>query len=269
MEHGLEYEHCGVRVRLLPDNNKARKLKYNLVAAREQGTDTLLTFGGAYSNHIRAVASAGAEHGFATIGVIRGEEHLPLNESLAFAAARGMRLVYLDRTTYREKHTPEVVARLHQEFGAFFLLPEGGSNEAAVRGCAELPADLEDGFDVICCAVGTGGTLAGIAAGLAPGRRAIGFAALKGGFLGDEVAALQRRTYGEVRGDWQVEDDFHCGGYAKSSPELREFVAAFEKEHGVALEPVYVAKMMLGLTRLIEAGRFAAGTRVVAVVTTG
>lgn len=265
----MEYEHCGVRVRLLPDSNKARKLKYNLVAAREQGADTLLTFGGAYSNHIRAVAAAGAEHGFATIGVIRGEEHLPLNESLAFAAARGMRLAYLDRTTYREKHSAEVVARLRDEFGAFYLLPEGGSNEAAVRGCAELPAELGDGFDVICCAVGTGGTLAGIAAGLAPGQRAIGFAALKGGFLGGEVAELQQRTYGRVFDTWDVEDDFHGGGYAKVSPELRDFMDAFEKEHDVALEPVYVAKMMLGLTRLIEAGRFVAGTRVIAVVTTG
>lgn len=265
----VEYQLQGVRVRLLPDSNKARKLKYNLVAARAEGSDTLLTFGGAYSNHIRAVARAGRDHGFATIGVVRGEEHLPLNESLAFAVSCGMRLTYLDRETYREKHSAAVVARLHEEFGDFYLLPEGGSNEAAVRGCAELPAELGDGFDVICCAVGTGGTLAGIAAGLAPGQRAVGFAALKGGFLGAEVAALQRRTYGKTVGDWHVEDDFHCGGYARTSPELRDFIAAFEKEHGVALEPVYVAKMLLGLTRLIEAGRFAEGTRIVAVVTSG
>jgi 1-aminocyclopropane-1-carboxylate deaminase len=265
----VEYLVRGVWVRLLPDSNKARKLKYNLVAARAEGARTLLTFGGAYSNHIRAVAAAGEENGFATIGVIRGEEHLPLNDSLAFAVSHGMRLTYLDRETYREKHSAAVVARLHEEFGDFYLLPEGGSNEAAVRGCAELPTEVGDGFDVICCAVGTGGTLAGIAAGLGPGRRAIGFAALKGGFLGAEVAALQRRTYGEVVGEWHVEDDFHCGGYAKTSPELLEFIAEFEKEHGVVVEPVYVAKMMLGLTRLIEAGRFAAGTRIVAVVTTG
>jgi 1-aminocyclopropane-1-carboxylate deaminase len=265
----LEYGLCGVRVRLVPDSNKARKLKYNLVAAHAQGSGTLLTFGGAYSNHIRAVAAAGEEHGFATIGVIRGEEHRPLNASLASAASRGMRLTYMDRETYREKHSAAVIARLHDEFGDFHLLPEGGSNEAAVRGCAELPAELGPAFDVICCAVGTGGTLAGIAAGLAPGQRAIGFAALKGGFLTAEVAALQRRTYGETVGAWHVEDDFHCGGYAKTNPELREFIAEFEKEHGVVLEPVYVAKMMLGLTRLIEAGRITEGTRLVAVVTSG
>lgn len=265
----MEYEVRGVRIRLLPDGNKARKLKYNLVAAREQRADTLLTFGGAYSNHIRAVAAAGAEHGFATIGVIRGEEHRPLNESLAAAAAHGMRLTYLDRSTYREKHTAAVEARLRAEFGPFYLLPEGGSNEAAVRGCAELPAELGPGFDVVCCAVGTGGTLAGISAGLAPGQRAIGFAALRGGFLGAEVADLQRRTYGKVFGNWHVEDDAHCGGYAKTNPELRAFIADFQVAHGVALEPVYVAKMLLGVTRLAEAGRIEAGTRVVAVVTTG
>jgi 1-aminocyclopropane-1-carboxylate deaminase len=259
----------GVRVLLLPDSNKPRKLKYNLVAAREQGHHTLLTFGGAYSNHIRATAAAGAAAGFATIGVIRGEEHLPLNESLAEAAGHGMRLTYLDRATYREKHTPAVVDRLRAEFGDFHLLPEGGSNEAAVRGCAELPGEITEPFDVICCPVGTGGTLAGLSAGLRPGQHAVGFAALRGGFLTGEVAELQRRTYGRVFDDWQVEDDFHHGGYAKTTPELDAFVDAFEAEHGLRPERIYVAKMLFGLTALIRAGRFAPGTRVVAVITSG
>lgn len=156
----------GIRVLLKRDDlihpelpgNKWRKLKYNLAAARDQGHDTLLTFGGAYSNHIRATAAAGHYASFRTIGVIRGEEHLPLNPSLSYAVARGMQLTYLDRTTYRAKASTEVVESLHQEFGDFYLLPEGGSNQAAVIGCSELPAEIDDHFDLFCCAVGTGST---------------------------------------------------------------------------------------------------------------
>jgi 1-aminocyclopropane-1-carboxylate deaminase/D-cysteine desulfhydrase-like pyridoxal-dependent ACC family enzyme len=282
--------------------NKWRKLKYNLTAARARGHHTLLTFGGAYSNHIRATAAAGHALGFATVGVIRGDElaDRPLNPSLAFAASRGMRLVYLDRTTYRAKHTPQVLARLLAEHGPAYVLPEGGSNEAAVRGCAELAVELRtqfggapvdgapvDGarvneaqveeariddepaaaFDVVCVAVGTGGTLAGIAAGLDPGRRAIGFAALKGDFLAADVAALQRRTYGAPTDNWHVENDFHHGGYARRSPALDAFLADFASRHGFAPEPIYVGRMLFGLFELARRDAFAPGGGIVAVVT--
>lgn len=251
------------------DNNKPRKLKYNLAAARKAGATRLLTFGGAYSNHIRAVAAAGRAEGFATIGVIRGEEHLPLNESLAFAVSQGMYLMYMDRETYRTKKSASTRRFLESRFGDFFLIPEGGSNPAAVRGCAELPGEIAEPFDVICCPVGTGGTLAGIAAGLSPGQRAIGFAALKGGFLTKEVAELQRQTYGKVLDNWHIEDDYHFGGYAKVPAELDAFAAKFGTEHGFEVDRIYVAKMLYGITEMIEAGRFAAGTRIVAVITTG
>jgi 1-aminocyclopropane-1-carboxylate deaminase len=147
--------------------NKWRKLKNNLEAARQGGYRTLLTFGGAYSNHVRATAAAGLVFGFATIGVIRGEEHLPLNPSLRYAAAQGMHLSYLDRAGYRRKTEPDVLGALRDRFGDFYLLPEGGSNALAARGCAELPAELsaQVPFDVLCVPCGSGGTLAGIAAG--------------------------------------------------------------------------------------------------------
>jgi hypothetical protein len=134
--------------------NKWRKLKYNLVAAKEQGQHVLLTFGGAYSNHIRATAAAGHYFGFASIGVIRGEEHLPLNASLDYAVRQGMRLTYLDRAAYREKMSPEVIAMLHRQFGEFYLLPEGGSNADALRGCAEIAGEIDRHFDLICCPAG-------------------------------------------------------------------------------------------------------------------
>ncbi len=266
----------GVRLLLKRDDlihpdlpgNKWRKLKYNLAAARQAGHRTLLTFGGASSHHIRATAAAGRLFGFDTIGVIRGEEHLPLNPVLDFATRQGMRLTYLDRGTYRRKTDRHVIERLHQDHGDFYLLPEGGSNTLAVRGCAEIPAEIGTPYDVICCPCGTGGTLAGIAAGTPPGTRATGFAVLKGAsFLTGEVAGLQRRTYGRTIGSWHVDLDHHHGGYARRTPELDRFAADFERRHGLRLDRVYVAKMMSGVFTHTADGRIPPGSTVVAVVT--
>ncbi len=244
--------------------NKWRKLKHNIPAAQAKGT--LLTFGGAYTGHIRATAAAGRLHGFRTIGVIRGEEHLPLNPVLAYAVEQGMTLTYLDRQTYRRKTEPEVVAALRDRFGDFFLLPEGGSNAEAVRGCSELPAEIGIDFDVIACACGTGGTLAGLSAGLKD-QRALGFSVLKGGFLAGEVARLQRAALGTVRPNWTVTDEFHFGGYARRTADLDAFITDFDDRHGLRLDWVYVAKMLSGLYTLIDRGAFTSGTTVVAVVT--
>jgi len=266
----------GVRLYLKRDDlihpeipgNKWRKLKYNLSAAREQGYSRLLTFGGAYSNHVRATAAAGYYLGFSTLGIIRGEEHVPLNWSLRYAVGRGMHLSYMDRVTYRRKHEPDIIDGLREKYGNFYLLPEGGSNDLAVRGCAELPAELGIEFEVICCPVGTGGTLAGIATTLLPEQHAIGFAVLKGGqFLADEVAELQRREYGVVGTNWSIEYDFHFGGFAKATPELCGFIDDFDRRHRLRLDWIYVAKMMFGIFALIEKGGFAPGVVIVAVIT--
>ncbi|HUD36475.1 MAG TPA: pyridoxal-phosphate dependent enzyme [Streptosporangiaceae bacterium] len=248
--------------------NKWRKLKHNLTEAKSAGHDTLLTFGGAYSNHIRATAAAGQHVGFATLGVIRGEEHLPLNPSLAFATAHGMKLTYLDRTTYRRKDDPAVLDRLRAEFGAFYLIPEGGSNELGARGCAELPAELDLDFDLICCPVGTGATLAGIAAGLRDGQHAVGFSVLKGGeFLTADVAALQRRAFGAATENWRLETSFHFGGYARRTPALDTFIADFKSRHNLELDWLYVAKMLYGIYARADQGTFRPGTRIIAVIT--
>ena len=250
--------------------NKWRKLKYNLEAARKQGHQVLLTFGGAYSNHIRATAAAGYYFGFATVGVIRGEEHLPLNPSLEYAVRHCMRLAYLDRAAYREKMGPDVIEMLHRRFGKFYLLPEGGSNADALRGCAEIPGEIDRRFDLVCCPCGTGGTLAGLAQGLGPGQRALGFSVLKGGeFLTREVAGLQREAFGAVPGNWSIEYDFHFGGFARRSAALGEFIADFEERHALSLDWVYVAKMMYGIFALAQQGRFPAGSTIVAVITGG
>jgi 1-aminocyclopropane-1-carboxylate deaminase len=248
--------------------NKWRKLVPNLDAARRQGARRLLTFGGAWSNHIAATAAAGPLWGFDTVGVIRGEEHLPLNPVLASAVRNGMQLVYMDRGTYRRKTEPEVLDQLRREHGNVHLIPEGGSNALAVRSCRTISEEIGPSVDVVCCAVGTGGTLAGIAAGLAPHQEAVGFSALKGGdFLTGEVEGLQHAAFGGPVGRWRIETDYHFGGFAKSTPELDAFIGDFDDRHSIRLEWVYVAKMMAGLFDLIEQGHFSPGTRIAAVIT--
>ncbi|CAM3184412.1 1-aminocyclopropane-1-carboxylate deaminase/D-cysteine desulfhydrase [Stackebrandtia soli] len=272
-----ELETLGVELWLKRDDlmggsipgNKRRKLRHNLVAAARDGDRTLLTFGGAYSHHIRAVAAAGRACGFETIGVIRGEEHTPLNWSLARAVADGMRLHYMDRSTYRRKTDADVVAGLSERFGRFRLLPEGGSNDLAVRGCVELAEELRTQVDadVVACPVGTGGTLAGIAAGLSSGQAAIGFSALRGdGFLDEEVARLQREERGRVTANWRIEYGFHHGGYARRDEALDAFIDDFHRDHGIRLEWTYVAKMLSGVYALARRGELSS-RRVVAVLT--
>ncbi|GAB3764956.1 pyridoxal-phosphate dependent enzyme [Microlunatus parietis] len=271
-----ELDRLGTRLILKRDDrihpqlsgNKWRKLQPNLEAALAGGHDTLLTFGGAYSNHLRAVAAAGHLVGLQTVGAVRGEEHQPLNPTLTFAVARGMHLVYLDRQTYRDKGSPKVLDQLHREFGDFYLVPEGGTNALAVRNCAEITREIEEPFDLICTPCGTGGTLAGMAAGLPPGSRALGFSALKGGdFLRDEVRRLQEVAFGTAFENWDIETGFHFGGFGRRTPELMEFVDQFEDHHGTPFEWVYVAKMLYGVIDLCRRGVVAPRSTVIAVIT--
>lgn len=248
--------------------NKWRKLKYNLAEAARAGQTTLLTFGGAYSNHIRATAAAGRYCGFSAIGIIRGEEHLPLNPSLSFAVDHGMRLSYINRADYRHKGDAEIIGSLRQQFGEFYLIPEGGSNDLGVRGCAEIPAEIAMDFDTICCACGTGATLAGVAADLHDSQRALGFSVLKGGeFLERDVAEMQQAAFGRQSANWRIEHRFHFGGFARRNAELDNFIADFAARHCLALDWVYVAKMMFGIYSLARQGAFSPGSRVIAVIT--
>ncbi|MEV1023602.1 pyridoxal-phosphate dependent enzyme [Streptomyces sp. NPDC050264] len=266
----------GVRLLLKRDDlihpdligNKWRKLAPNLAVARGRA---LVTFGGAYSNHLRATAAAGRLLDVPTLGIVRGQELAdhPLNPSLARCAADGMRLRFIDRSAYRKKSDPEVLAALLDAAGAAdaYLVPEGGSNSLAVQGCADLGRELRGRADVVAVACGTGGTLAGLAAGLAPDQRAIGVSVLKGGFLEADVRALQEAAFGRPRGTWRVEDRFHFGGYARVPAELSSFADDFERRHGLPVERLYVAKMLYALATLTEEGAFAPGTTLAAVVT--
>ncbi|MHA5050968.1 1-aminocyclopropane-1-carboxylate deaminase/D-cysteine desulfhydrase [Streptomyces sp. SD15] len=248
--------------------NKWRKLAPNLRAAAGR---TVLTFGGAYSNHLRATAAAGRLLGLPTVGVVRGQElaGLPLNPSLTRCAADGMRLHFIDRSTYRRKTEPPTLAAILRAAHAedAYVVPEGGSNSLAVRGCQELGAELRGHADVVALACGTGGTLAGLAAGLAPDQRALGIPVLKGGFLSADIGALQESAFGGRRGTWSLDDRFHFGGYARTTAELNAFAQDFEQGHGLPVERLYVAKMLYGLVALTEEGAFARDTTVAAVIT--
>ncbi len=256
--------------------NKWRKLKYNLLEAHRQGHHTLLSFGGAYSNHLYAVAAAGRDFGFRTVGLVRGEETLPLNPTLTFARACGMTLEYVPRTAYRDKTDAGWRASLRERFGDFYLLPEGGSNALAVRGVAEGVGEIDLDWTYLCCPCGTGGTLAGLVAGAAGHGQVVGFSALKGGdFLHAEVGRLLQEYEAltarpvATHANWQVQPGYHFGGYARVQPALLAFIRRFEGENGIRLEQVYTAKMLYGVEDLLGAGFFPRGTAVVALHTGG
>lgn len=267
----------GVRVLVKRDDlthplisgNKWRKLKYNLVQAREQGCKQLLSFGGAFSNHIHALAAAADMFGFDAVGVIRGEPGRQASPTLQFASECGMKLRFMERTQYRDKYNGEVLGQLRREYGEFYLLPEGGSNVYAVPGVVEMVAELEQQlqgeFDVVACACGTGGTLAGIVAALGnSGRVALGVAVLKGaGFLHRDTQRLLAES-GYEGHQWSIRQEYHFGGYARINESLLRFIRQFYRDTGIALEPVYTGKMMFGLYDLIGKGAFSRGTTIVA-----
>lgn len=247
--------------------NKFRKLKYNLHQARQMGYNTLLTFGGAYSNHIAAVAAAGNEFNFNTIGIIRGEELVDKindNPTLRLAQQQGMQLVFVSRADYRGKTKADFIQKLNNQFGKFYLIPEGGTNQLAVQGCTEiLTAQDKQRFDYVCCAVGTGGTIAGIIESSTEQQTILGFPALKGDFL---QAEIKRWTY---KTNWQLIPDYHYGGYAKTTPALLQFVQNFKAQTGIEIEPVYTGKMLFGLFDLIHKHYFPANSQILVIHTGG
>lgn len=265
-------DHAGVRLLIkredlnhpLVSGNKWWKLKHNLAEAQTQNKKTLLTFGGAHSNHIFATAAAAAELGFKSIGIIRGEETLPLNSTLSFAKQQGMSLHYVSRELYRTKTSSQFIEELERLFGDFYLIPEGGTNVLAVKGATEFAQTLNMDFDYVCCPVGTGGTLAGLIEGL-PEKKVIGFSVLKGGeFLTEDIQALT-----SVKGNWNIITDYHFGGYAKTNSALEQFIRTFKANHAILLDQVYTGKMMAGIYDLIQKGHFVKGNTILAIHTGG
>jgi len=246
--------------------NKYRKLKYNLIEAEKQGFKNLLTFGGAYSNHIAAVASAGKKYGFNTIGVIRGEElgsKINQNETLAFAIKCGMQLKFVSREAYKNKISEALIEYLENNFGEFYLIPEGGTNALAVKGCEEILIESDIDFDYVCCAVGTGGTISGLINCSQNSQQVLGFPSLKGDFLKDDISKFTAKN------NWKLVTDYHFGGYAKINLELISFINEFKQRFNIPLDPIYTGKMMFGVFDLIEKGYFPKGSKILAIHTGG
>lgn len=250
--------------------NKYRKLKYNIAFAKANTYKTLLTFGGAYSNHIAATAVAGMRYGFQTVGVIRGEElgvdlekTLKENTTLAQAVSNGMQLKFISREMYKQKEEVSVLRLLEKEYPDAYILPEGGTNDLAIKGCEEILTEADLSYDYICCAVGTGGTITGVINSSSSSQKILGFPALKGDFLKEELQKLTSKTH------WELQQAYHFGGYAKVTEELVNFINQFKKTHDILLDPIYTGKMMFGVFDLISKGYFPQNSRILAIHTGG
>lgn len=246
--------------------NKFRKLKYNLLQAKAENKKVLLTFGGAFSNHIAAVAYAAREQGFQSIGVIRGDElrdKTEANPTLQFAQECGMQFEFVSREAYRYKTEAAFLEALKIKFGDFYLVPEGGTNALAIKGCQEILTEEDRKFDYICCAVGTGGTISGIINSVLPHQKVLGFPALKGTFLQDEI-----RIFAEHE-NWELIHEYHFGGYGKVNEELIHFINQFYKDTKIPLDPVYTGKMVFGIFDLIQKNYFPENSNILLIHTGG
>lgn len=250
--------------------NKFRKLKYNLKEAKDLGHTKVLTFGGAFSNHIAATAAAAKLSGLPSVGVIRGEElgrdrekTLASNSTLNFAASCGMELHFVSREEYRKKNHPNFAEDLHERFGEFFMIPEGGTNKLAVKGCEEILTEEDREFDFICCPVGTGGTVSGLINASNPSQKVLGFPALKGDFLKAEIKGFVEKP------NWELILNYHFGGYAKVDRQLINFINRFSEKYKIQLDPVYTGKMLFGIFDLVEKDYFPKGSRILAIHTGG
>lgn len=273
-----EWQASGVQVFIKRDDllhqyvqgNKWRKLKYNLLEAKRLGKKQLLTFGGAFSNHIHATAAAGQMFGLETIGLIRGDKLDKLSPTLAFAQAAGMRLIYLDRTTYRQRKEPEFLAQIADEYPSAYVVPEGGSNALALKGVAEIITEVDAQMPARqpmtwCVGVGSGGTMAGMIRAVKPNDRVMGFSSLKGGFVDEMVAGFLDKEYP----NWQIWKDAHFGGFAKWKPELIDFMNYFYASTKIPLDPIYNGKLWCRLNDLILEGFFPKGSQIMVVHTGG
>jgi 1-aminocyclopropane-1-carboxylate deaminase/D-cysteine desulfhydrase-like pyridoxal-dependent ACC family enzyme len=255
--------------------NKIFKLKYNIEEARRQGKKCLLTFGGAYSNHIAATAAAGRVHGFKTVGIIRGEESSNDNPTLKFASEQGMELHFVSREMYRSKDGFDFFSQAQfsqseiLKFSNSFIIPEGGANEHGISGCREITDHITIDYDHVCCPCGTGTTIAGIILALKDKQSALGFQVLKGeNYIRNEVKRWLDQ-FGHPPNNWNINEDYHFGGYAKRTAELIAFIEKFEFQHKIPLDFIYTGKMMFGIYDLMRKKYFKEGKTIIAIHTGG
>lgn len=250
--------------------NKSFKLQHYLDRARREGVSRLVSFGGPWSNHLHALAAAGAEQGVDTLGLVRGEASTPMLDD---ARRLGMTIEYLDRETYRRRNESDYLYHIAHRYGPCVVIPEGGAGTEGAAGCIDIGSFLAraSGPTTHCAlAVGTGTTLAGIAAGLGRQGRVTGISALKGADdLDDRTAKVLAELGPTSVADWRILHDYHCGGFARTNPELRAFMQAFEAVHKIPLEPVYTGKLFYAIYCMLRDGAVDAAAPVVAIHTGG
>jgi 1-aminocyclopropane-1-carboxylate deaminase len=257
--------------------NKAFKLAHYFLEARRLGVSRLLSFGGVWSNHLHALAAAGRQHGMQTIGIVRGDEDAPDTAMLSDARRNGMQLVRVSRSEYRLRHEESYQRHILERFAPCLLIPEGGASEIGARGCAAIAELIHlhaPQARKIVLPVGTGTTLAGLAASLDSRFELTGISALRGAADQEErarslLAALDSGSTLQRAAPWQILHEFHAGGFARVDARLREFMLAFEQIHRVPLEPVYTGKMLLAIHRLRERGEWDVAEPVLALHTGG
>jgi 1-aminocyclopropane-1-carboxylate deaminase len=240
--------------------NKWRKLKYVLKSAQSQNKTHLVTFGGAYSNHLLATAAAAAKFGFKATGFVRGEQ--VDNDTLFLCRLHGMNLLFTDRESYRDK-TALFAKYFGDDVDAFFI-DEGGSSAEGVKGCSELIGELNDTYNHIFCACGTGTTAAGIINGITNHQLPSHFNAVpvfkNGGFIKYEIDKFLT-----IPADYNLHTDYHFGGYGKSNAQLINFIKQFVAETGILIEPVYTGKMLYAIYDLATKDRFKPGDKILAI----
>ena len=248
--------------------NKFYKLHHNLRQAHQEGYTQVVSFGGAHSNHLHALAAAGRHYGFVTHGLVRGERPKQLSPTLQDVETWGMNLHFVPRSLYREG-AEVTLAQLRKRYGAMYAVPEGGANALGCLGAEEMARALEQqlqgAYDTVCVACGTGSTLAGIASVLPAGKIALGFSVLKGeGSLGAQVSRHTKAA------NWRLISGFHGGGYGRRlKTNLHKFWHRFERDSGFMLDPVYTLKMFWGMEQLALRGYWSRGSRLVAIHTGG
>jgi 1-aminocyclopropane-1-carboxylate deaminase len=252
--------------------NKAFKLSEYLARAEQQGIQRLVSFGGAWSNHLHALAAVGNARGVETVGIVRGEARTFESAMLLDAQRWGMRIVPVTRQEYRLRNDAAYQAKLCERFAPCLLIPEGGATASGALGCAVIGDIIRRSAPRARCIVlpvGTGTTLAGLVASLDESYELYGISALKGAMdLEQRVQQLLDELPGG-RARWRILHDYHCGGFARVDNALRDFMLAFESVHGVPLEPVYTGKMLFGIHQLLRRGELEPLTPILAIHTGG
>ncbi|CAM4079026.1 pyridoxal-phosphate dependent enzyme [Flavobacterium jumunjinense] len=250
----------------LISGNKFRKLKYNIQEAKDTKSKLLITFGGAYSNHILATAAAGKEYDFSTLGFIRGDElkdKVLENPTLSNAQDLGMSFEFISRELFSKKEDVSFVSGIQEKYPNSYILPEGGTNELAIKGCEEILNEEDKTFDFVCCAVGTGGTISGIINSSFENQKIIGFSALKGDFLSDVICKFVTKK------NWIINSDYHFGGYGKITDELVDHLNEFHSKTNIPLDPIYTGKMVYGILDLIKKQYFPKNSKILIIHTGG